>query len=157
MSPDPLGRDQGPTWPTIDQSHQELNIDRTRTKKLIQDLEKDLKKYINQHNVPGLPADLTKATSKVSQQEVGAGGQDAKTSYPAGQKIWEMVQRVNDGQDGFPAAYNNFVNTYREVIAALYTNAGFYDDAEHSSTLPQGTTSTNQGGTQPATGGQQTT
>lgn len=148
----------GPTWPPIDHNDKkEVIVDKDKLKKYIDDLKNnDLNKYTSQHGKAGLPDDLRSVTSKIQAKEVGAtgGGGDPKTSYPAGEKIWEMIQRVNDPQNGFPALYTQFVDSYNNVITALYKNAGFYDDADQSSALP-GSGNQNHGGNQSFNNGQQ--
>lgn len=146
----------GPTWPSIDHNDKELKIDSGAAKKIIDDLKtNDLNKYVTQHGKAGLPDDLTHVGGKIKPTDVGAGGGDAKTSYPAGQKIWEMIQKVNDPQNGFPGLYSQFVSAYSDVITALYTNAGFYENADQASTLPTGTGNQNTGGNQSFNNGQQ--
>jgi hypothetical protein len=146
----------GPTWPSIDHNDKELRIDKHATKKIIDDLKNnDLNKYVTQHGKSGLPDDLTNAGSRIKPTDVGAGGGDSKTSYPAGEKIWEMIQKVNNPTSGFPALYSQFVTAYGDMINALYLNAGFYDDADENSKLPTGTGNQNSGGNQSFNSGQQ--
>jgi hypothetical protein len=150
----------GPTWPPIDHNDKkEVIVDKDKLKKYIDDLKNnDLNKYTTQHGSAGLPDDLQSVGGKIQAKDVGATGSggDPKVSYPAGEKIWQMIQKVNDASNGFPAMYRNFVTTYGNVINALYTNAGFYDDADQASTLPTGTGNQNQGGSQSYNGQQQT-
>ncbi|MGH3380355.1 MAG: hypothetical protein ACRDP6_37035 [Actinoallomurus sp.] len=150
---------EGPTWPPIDHNDKkEVIVSRDRLKSIIDDLKtNDLNRYTTQHGKAGLPDDLQAVGGKIQAKDVGAtgGGGDSKTSYPAGEKIFEMIQKVNDGQNGFPALYRQFVQSYGEVINALYTNAGFYEDADQASKLPPGTGSQNNGGDQSYNNGQQ--
>lgn len=151
----------GPTWPPIDHNDKkEVIVDKDKLKKYIDDLKNnDLNKYTTQHGKSGLPDQLTAATNQIKPTDVGAsgGGGSSATSYPAGEKIWEMIQRVNNPQSGFPFLYQQFVISYGAVIDALYKNAGFYDDADQSSTMPTGAGNQNNGGNQSYNSGQQQT
>jgi hypothetical protein len=149
---------EGPTWPPIDHNDKkEVIVDKDKLKKYIDDLKNnDLNKFTTQHGKSGLPEDLQSVGGKITAKDVGATGSggDSKTSYPAGEKIWQMIQKVNSASDGFPTMYSNFVAAYGNVIQALYTNAGFYDEADQNSALPKGTTTQNDGGSQSFNGQQ---
>lgn len=148
----------GPAWPTIDTNNKELKIDRDKVKKIIDDLKNnDLYKYTTQHGASGLPDDLTAKAGAIQPQEIGAagtGGGDPKTSYPAGEKAWKSIKKVNDPQNGFPTLYANFVNSYSAVVEALYQHAGIVDNAENDSQVP-GTTNQNSGNPSSFSGNQQ--
>lgn len=150
----------GPTWPPIDHNDKkEVIVDKDKLKKYIDDLKNnDLNKYTTQHGKSGLPDDLQSVGGKITAKDVGAtgGGGDPKTSYPAGEKVWQMIQRVNDAQNGFPALYTQFVSSYQDVINGLYKNAGFLDNADQASTMPTGTGNQNNGKNQSFNNGQQT-
>jgi predicted ArsR family transcriptional regulator len=136
--------ENGPTWPTIDDNDKELKINKDAVKKIIDDLEKnDLNKYTTQHGGTGLPDDLRTTVSQITQQDIGALAGSTKSGYPAGQKMWEILQRLN-GENGFPVLYQNFVTSYARVIEALRTNAGLIDSADQNSQVP-GTSDHNTG------------
>lgn len=151
----------GPTWPPIDHNDKkEVIVDKDKLKKYIDDLKNnDLNKFVTQHGKNGLPDQLTAAINQIKPTDVGStgGGGSSATSYPAGEKIWEMIQRVNNPESGFPALYQQFVTSYGAVIDALYKNAGFYENADQASTMPTGSGNQNNGGNQSYNSGQQQT
>jgi hypothetical protein len=134
----PYYQDPDASYPAIDNNDKELNIDRHAVKKIIDDLrDNDLNKYVSQHGALGLPDDLASKGRAIHAQDVGGvEGGDAKSGYPAAQKVMQIIQRVNDPQNGFPALYGNFVQSYQNVINALYDTAGVINDAEHNSEVP---------------------
>lgn len=133
-------QDPDASYPTIDDNNKELKIDRHTVKNILDDLrDNDLNKYTTQHGAAGLPDDVASKTRAIQAQDLGAG--EGKSGYPAAQKVMQIIQRVGDEQNGFPALYTNFVQSYQNVINALYDHAGVIDDADQNSKVP-GTTNT---------------
>jgi hypothetical protein len=131
----PYHQDPDASYPTIDNNNKELKIDRDAVKKIIDDFrDNDLNQYVTQHGALGLPDDVASKGSAIRPDHLGAG--EGKTGYPAAQKVMQIIQRVNDPQNGFPTLYRNFVESYQNVVNALYDTAGVINDAEQDSQVP---------------------
>ncbi|MEV5748212.1 hypothetical protein AB0L00_10375 [Actinoallomurus sp. NPDC052308] len=133
------------SWPTIEgYNTKEVVVDHKLVRSYIDELDgvrRDLLVGKGQGG-KGYPDDLVNVAKQISARDVGAGGDGKKTSYPAGEVIWQSIQNV---AAEFPKAYTEWVNAYKQVVEALYSAAGVHLKAETDSQLP-GTT-----GTQPTT------
>ncbi|GAA4609519.1 hypothetical protein GCM10023195_38480 [Actinoallomurus liliacearum] len=133
------------SWPTIEgYKEKEVVVNHDLVKKYIDALDQDRKDLIvgKDQGGKGYPDDLVNVAKQISARDVGAGGDGKKTSYPAGEVIWQSIQNV---VTEFPKAYGEWVKAYKDVVDGLYDAAGFHKKAELDSKIP-GTT-----GTQPTT------
>jgi hypothetical protein len=126
-------------WPKIEGYKQELHVDHDKARKYIDALDQDRKDLIvgKGHNGKGYPDDLDTVAKQIQPQDVGAGGDGKKTSYPAGEVLWQSIQNVNTQ---FPKAYRAWLQSYKQVVEALYSAAGIYKQSEVDSTPTSGTT-----------------
>lgn len=127
------------SWPKIEGQNGKLEIDHDKAKKFIDALDQDRRDHIVGKGAggKGYPDDLTSAGQQISAQDVGAGGDGVKTSYPAGEVIWKSIQNVNTQ---FPKAHAEWLKAYKDVVEALYDAAGLYRKSEADSTPTAGTT-----------------
>ena len=121
-------------WPTITGYKQDLHVDHDKTKKYIDALDQVRRDLIvgTGQGGKGYPEDLVNVAKEIKPQDVGAGGDPSKTSYPAGEVIWQSIQHVNTE---FPKAYAAWVKSYKDVVEALYVAAGIYKQSEIDSTM----------------------